>query len=890
MVLFENAHNFQINGGLFYDVARNMNVAADHGLAQRLGPPLAIYPPNSRYAEEHLDFIRADGHVREDAQEDSYLARSSRAGIRGVKRSARDTGSDIRHRPYGTSGRPRLRRLRTGVPFLDQTRSPDTNTTANVDSDCSDESSLGSPASQNDFPLPTTTINGGTFVSHGARREGERGIDLLHSAVALAALHDSGDSFPQPKCHPDTRTEILRSLHEWSLETDPASAILWLYGPAGAGKSAIMQTFARELQIAGRLGGSFFFKRGHATRGNAKALFTTIAYQLALGVPWLKAPISRIVEDDSSILARSLEKQVQKLICEPSQLHTADGTENPVMIVIDGLDECEGQHVQEEILRAIRNSTSQYRIPLRFIIASRPEPHIRELFESPFYASCYCAFNVEQSFEDVRKYLWDEFARIHSEHRTMATVPSPWPALDILEDLALKSSGHFIYASTVIKFIDDKNYRPTERLDVVLQNGTAGDLEEFNSPFDALDQLYMNILSSSPRQAQLLPLLCAIANFDFYPEMLDQLLGLADGDARLLLRGLHSVLCIPDEAAYYSHPISSYHASFLDFLDDPKRAQNFYVGLDQQRINLARSLLRLFTGEFQTYLDLCGDWGSRSPLASIPLITSLPPSDELLSLIQKMNPDYVFELWPNMNGLIPWLTNIPQVPEDLVQLWKDYEYMSFFVQTVSTAKSAPSPPSTSQYSAEGILSQVPGLLSLLQALLLVVDTTGCLRQIRMLLQLAWDDLRSTLCALRPIIGSDHEMVRELVNHLLHRSVCGETYPWPSLSRELARKLIQIVGACDPPYKRTILSLSFSLSYLVRSSPSCPELLRDLSTILPLRIWDDLHSVECYIYHVSKWLEARYPEYLHCSYRSSKSFLVVPRPSVQTTGAFEAICL
>ncbi|KAJ6496411.1 hypothetical protein C8R45DRAFT_797445, partial [Mycena sanguinolenta] len=102
-----------------------------------------------------------------------------------------------------------------------------------------------------------------------------------------------------------------------SLEQSPEESIIWLYGPAGAGKSAIMQTFAREMQMAGRLGGSFFFKRGHATRGNGKALFTTIAYQLALGVPWLKAPISRIVEDDPIMLARSLDTQVQKLICEP---------------------------------------------------------------------------------------------------------------------------------------------------------------------------------------------------------------------------------------------------------------------------------------------------------------------------------------------------------------------------------------------------------------------------------------------------------------------------------------------------------------------------------------------------------------------------------------------
>ncbi|KAF8145688.1 hypothetical protein K438DRAFT_1690195, partial [Mycena galopus ATCC 62051] len=315
--------------------------------------------------------------------------------------------------------------------------------------------------SRRDFAPPAepglyTTITGGTFVSNNIHR-GERGIDLLHSAVALAAIYDSAESFPQPKCHPETRTKMLENLRQWSLETDPRSTILWLHGPAGAGKSAIMQTLARKLQSVGRLGGSFFFKRGHATLGNAKILFATIAYQLALSVSWLKAPISNTVENDPSIIARSIKIQLQKLISEPCRLHNVGGTRDPITIVIDGLDECEGQDVQEEILRTVRNCTAEYNLPLRFIIASRPEPHICEMFKSPLYEGCYRPLNVEQSFDDVRKYLHNEFARIHCEHRnTMANIPLPWPSPEILEELVRKSSGHFIYASTIIKFVDDK--------------------------------------------------------------------------------------------------------------------------------------------------------------------------------------------------------------------------------------------------------------------------------------------------------------------------------------------------------------------------------------------------------------------------------------------------
>ncbi|KAJ6465448.1 hypothetical protein C8R45DRAFT_1174056, partial [Mycena sanguinolenta] len=281
----------------------------------------------------------------------------------------------------------------------------------------------------------------GDFIMDG----GERGIHILHRAAA----YDSAESYPQPRCHPETRTRMLDDLRKWALATHSETAILWLYGPAGAGKSAIMQTLAGQLRDAGRLGACFFFQRGNAMRGNGKTVFTTIAYQLALNVPWLRMPISQVVENTPSVVALSIETQMQKLISEPCYPY---GGCEPLTIRIDGLDECDGHDVQQTILRAIRSSAAYYPIPVRFVIASRPEPHIREVFESPFYSGHYHSVNVEQSFHDVRKYLSDEFARIHREHDTMARVPSSWPSEAILAKLVRKSSGHFIYASTIIKF------------------------------------------------------------------------------------------------------------------------------------------------------------------------------------------------------------------------------------------------------------------------------------------------------------------------------------------------------------------------------------------------------------------------------------------------------
>jgi hypothetical protein len=312
------------------------------------------------------------------------------------------------------------------------------------------------------------------------------------------------------------------------------------------------------------------------------------------------------VEDNPSILDRSLSSQLQKLIIEPCQ---QINPRRPAVIVIDGLDECEGQDIQQEILRSIGNAIHGEYLPLRFLIASRPELHIRDIFTGPRLNRCHHPLNIEQSFADVRTYLVDEFTRIYAEHYdTMAMVPSPWPAAEVIAELVNKSSGYFIYASTVVKFIDDKDFRPTDRLRIIM--GIAKPTSE--SPFSSLDQLYTHILVNVPQTTwpRLLRILTVIvAKLNLTVPHVEQLLNLGPGDVQLALRGLYSIVKMPafnDDAH-----ITVHHASFLDFLDNPTRSGMFYVGGPQQRMDLACDISKAFS---YTYDD--PSVNSSGPVAS----------------------------------------------------------------------------------------------------------------------------------------------------------------------------------------------------------------------------------------------------------------------------------
>ncbi|KAK6969402.1 NACHT domain-containing protein [Favolaschia claudopus] len=333
----------------------------------------------------------------------------------------------------------------------------------------------------------------------------EIALRILYNASAADATHDAAESFTHPPCHPNTRLKILDDLTTWSQDTsDSASQILWMHGPAGTGKSAIVQSFCEQLQDRASLGASFFFKRGHPSRGNSTKLWPTIAYQLALISPSFKAAIAMRLISDPALVDKSLNAQLQRLLIDP--YHEADASnDSSLVIVIDGLDECEEEARQQEILRSLTTFSEP---TLRILIVSRPEVHIKQLFGEAALSSC-AHLTVLGSSDDVKVYLTDEFKRIRENHTAMAGLSCPWPEERLIRQIIDKSSGHFVYAATVIRFVEDNDFDPVERLLIVTRLQQQDQDSNYMSPFSALDELYLQILSTVPNRAQLSRLLIA---------------------------------------------------------------------------------------------------------------------------------------------------------------------------------------------------------------------------------------------------------------------------------------------------------------------------------------------------------------------------------------------
>ncbi|KAJ7744727.1 hypothetical protein DFH07DRAFT_924893 [Mycena maculata] len=419
-------------------------------------------------------------------------------------------------------------------------------------------------------------------------------MNILYRYVAMEALHDSGERFPEPACHPGTRTQILEDLRAWSIDTTPESTLLWLYGSAGVGKSAIAQMFAGDCQSRNRLGASFFFRRGHPRRGTWNNLFTTIAYQLAHSLSELFLPIQQAAENDKLVVGRAMKVQFQKLIIEP--LRNAPAPEFPTIIVLDGLDECEDYTTQQQILHLFIRAL-QFDLPVRILISSRPESHLREVLETQDTYGLCRQYKISTDSAAIRIYLQDEFKRIQLQYTARGIdLGAVWPPAEALDHLVTKSSGIFIYAATVIRFMDDQYSHPTDQLQSVLSLDPRS-----TAP---LDDLYTKILSALPQEQQQLRILHTIwrttdTNGLEYinPEEIDLLLDLHRGTCRITLRALQSLFSVPPIHHRLASPkrIQFLHASFTDYLCDPRRSGQWCVSMPWLQSDYLHSIIRMLS-------------------------------------------------------------------------------------------------------------------------------------------------------------------------------------------------------------------------------------------------------------------------------------------------------
>ncbi|KAG8698323.1 hypothetical protein FRC08_005999 [Ceratobasidium sp. 394] len=369
------------------------------------------------------------------------------------------------------------------------------------------------------------------------------------------------------ECTPDTRLEVLERLRVWQDDSE-SEKVYWLNGMAGTGKTTLAYTLCKQLEGDNKLAANFFCTRQLPSCRDAKLIVPTIAYQLANFSYPFRYAISQILDRNRDVHTRRISEQFEKLLYKPL-LEIQCSLPCNLIIVIDGLDECDNDRGVGEILDALLNHVST--MPIKFFLTSRPESPIRSRMlrrrgdRNRFELHLH-ELDKGVIREDIKRYL-----RASLKHPDLTLSEQD------LETLTKRSGVLFIYAATVVRYIGAYDFlRSNERLKDVLEATTGS-----NDSDQAISSLYNLILKRAfgdplliVRERDEMRLVLETAICTQEPLTLRTMAGLLglkgerSVDAALGL--LRSVLNVQEDGT-----ITTLHKSFPDHMLDPTRSLDF---------------------------------------------------------------------------------------------------------------------------------------------------------------------------------------------------------------------------------------------------------------------------------------------------------------------------
>ncbi|KIL62156.1 hypothetical protein M378DRAFT_1056075, partial [Amanita muscaria Koide BX008] len=401
-------------------------------------------------------------------------------------------------------------------------------------------------------------------------------------------------------CLDGTRQAILGEAIDWINDTDPnAPRILWLFGSAGTGKSAIAHTIARAMKDSGALGSCFCFEKGDVKRYTK--LFSTISRDLAGRDLWLKQALASVVARDPSVATTAdIMQQWESLVREPLSATSGDAI-GRLVIVIDALDESGDPRTRKHILSLLTKQVSALPNNVRILLTSRPLPDIRKAFDGALHVKRKSMDEIPLSLteRDIQSYISDQLSDADYSF-----------SVDKTAKLAKKSDGLFEWARLACDLImsDRVGLSEQECYKKLMSQTESGGAK-------LLDDMYVDILKEimgeKPDELVLTRFRSVMRHvlFTLEPLPLEALITMHQTvqpehdkyDAKAtILRRMGSLLAgIHDRFM----PIRPLHSSFHDFLIDKDRSGEFSV--DEADAHLDLTLASMYVMQRELHFNIC---------------------------------------------------------------------------------------------------------------------------------------------------------------------------------------------------------------------------------------------------------------------------------------------
>jgi hypothetical protein len=140
---------------------------------------------------------------------------------------------------------------------------------------------------------------------------------------------------------------------------------------AGVGKSTVSMTISQYFLSLRRLGAFLRFDEKHAGSCDPTAVIHALSYQLAQFHPLIKEAIIQRLLDNPGVTNAPLSVQFEELLRRPMESVRILASEGPIVVVIDGLDECGDAASRVPLLQVLSTELANLPPYFRFLITSR---------------------------------------------------------------------------------------------------------------------------------------------------------------------------------------------------------------------------------------------------------------------------------------------------------------------------------------------------------------------------------------------------------------------------------------------------------------------------------------------------------------------------------------
>ncbi|KAH8824122.1 WD40-repeat-containing domain protein [Flagelloscypha sp. PMI_526] len=402
-------------------------------------------------------------------------------------------------------------------------------------------------------------------IEHGTERI-FTGIENIRDNILLDKLEVSRDApyasaakdeVQRRSCTPKTRVDILRTIMSWARDNDHSlqSSLFWLFGLAGTGKSTIAQSVCEMLDREGLLASSYFCSIQLDSRASRRLVPTIIRHLASRYTIFRQQLVSRLAGHPDYCYA-PLPVQFQELFCAPwNALVEKSGDIPSCVVVIDALDECNsGESALGLILDAIDHGQLQ---GIKFLLTSRPAPRFveRVLKQSRGTHIALHELSKANVSNDIEAFLQEQL-----QGQLKSTQ---------IRELASQADGLFIFASTLVKYIEPSyELTPQEkqiRLQQILTSSHQRDCPGLETLYSCIirDALSSEKFGVAGFRRRLLILQTVVSTHQATSaNTIADIVRMNVEDVITLINSLHSVLFTTGP----SEPIFVIHASFRDFV------------------------------------------------------------------------------------------------------------------------------------------------------------------------------------------------------------------------------------------------------------------------------------------------------------------------------------